>query len=286
MGDFIMTMSSDDERPAKPAPSTSAAPAKKPKPSSTKQSRKQQLEAAKRAKKQKRKTVDDASDLEPDSEPPVNSDDEGGPGGMTADFHFDGLGGGFVGDRRNNVWDAGIDYVTKKHANPRMTVDQIIARRAPKRDAKEQRKAAKAAKAEAGEDEDEDNSADELELEMMSDLEADLSAESEDDIERPEGAKADGTDEEEEEEEDSEDDEEEEKEPVEVDDGENWLKLGEKSSGEEESDEDDDEPAAAGGKFTNMVSVAIPELIVTLTRSRPRHRICRPCRRRRRGLRL
>lgn len=102
MADFIMTMSSDDEAPApKAAPRPAAAKGGK----KQKLSRKEQLKQAKGLKKLKRKRVDSASE--------EDEDDDGGMAGpasgdeeqvMAEDFHFDGLGGGFVGERRLQVW--------------------------------------------------------------------------------------------------------------------------------------------------------------------------------------
>ena len=102
MADFIMTMSSDDETPA---PTTSAKPAAA-KAKKTKLSRKEQLKNAKGLKKLKRKRVDSASEEEEEDDDrgiagPASGDEEQV---MAEDFHFDGLGGGFVGERRQQVW--------------------------------------------------------------------------------------------------------------------------------------------------------------------------------------
>ncbi|KAK4705521.1 ATP-dependent RNA helicase DDX27, partial [Phenoliferia sp. Uapishka_3] len=222
MADFIMTLSSDDEAPQqKQTPKTA-----QPKAGAKKQklSRKEQLKQAKGLKKQKRKRVDSASEGE-------EEEDDGGMAGppsgdeeqvMAEDFHFDGLGGGFVGERRQYVWDAGQSYIAARpNAIPRVTVDEIIARRDPERTAKSAARALRRAAAEkeaAGEGGDED----ELELEMLNELEGD----NEDD------------DEDEDEEENSEEESEDEKvvEDVVRDDDEDWLKLDELSDGEEEPD--------------------------------------------------
>ncbi|SGY17305.1 BQ5605_C015g07740 [Microbotryum silenes-dioicae] len=53
---------------------------------------------------------------------------------INSSFVFDGLGGGYVGTSRNSVWDAGDPYLVRRpNAIPRVTVDEIIARRAPTR---------------------------------------------------------------------------------------------------------------------------------------------------------
>lgn len=111
MSDFIMTLSSDDEGPAPAAPSTKAGSSKKKAAASSgKLTRKEQLAQKKgkgKAPKKgaKRKAFDQVSEEEDDDEESAMA----GPGDdeaekMASDFVFDGLGGGFVGDRRNNVW--------------------------------------------------------------------------------------------------------------------------------------------------------------------------------------
>lgn len=105
MSGFVLTIDSDDEsslpvqQAAKPQPKhTKKAPAPK-------LSRKDQLKAAKTAKKLKRKRVDSASEDDGEDEneaaAAVSGDEEQV---MADDFHFDGLGGGFVGERRQQVW--------------------------------------------------------------------------------------------------------------------------------------------------------------------------------------
>lgn len=103
--DFIMTLDSDDDVPQpKPTTSTNAKPAQSA--PARKLTRKEQLLARKNQKQPKqkkgKKTVVDHSDEEdePELQPKAGSDDEG----MAQDFVFDGLGGGFVGDRRQQVW--------------------------------------------------------------------------------------------------------------------------------------------------------------------------------------
>lgn len=96
-----MTMSSDEEGPALPRPSVPG----KAKPSG-KLTRKEQLalrKVSKPSKKasQKRKRVE-GSDQEEEEEEVIKSDDE--QNAMDGEFHFDGLGGGFVGERRMQVW--------------------------------------------------------------------------------------------------------------------------------------------------------------------------------------
>lgn len=105
MSDFIMTLSSDDEGPAQAAPSKATSSSKKKASSTGKLTRKEQLAQKKGAKaqqKQKRKRFDDVSEDEEESAMGAPGSDEAEK--MASDFVFDGLGGGFVGDRRNNVW--------------------------------------------------------------------------------------------------------------------------------------------------------------------------------------
>lgn len=102
-----MTMSSDEEGPSVPVQSTS----KSVKPTNQKLTRKEQLAASKKngkatkgvkpSKALKRKRVENSeSEGDEDSNAMVGSEDEG----MAKDFVFDGLGGGFVGEKRNQVW--------------------------------------------------------------------------------------------------------------------------------------------------------------------------------------
>ncbi|KPV78136.1 uncharacterized protein RHOBADRAFT_23094 [Rhodotorula graminis WP1] len=73
---------------------------------------------------------------------------------MDKGFVFDNFGGGFVGRDRNSVWDSGEAYIQKRpNAMPRVTVDEIIARRAPERAAA---KAAAEAQALLDDDDDDD----------------------------------------------------------------------------------------------------------------------------------
>lgn len=125
MSDFIMTLSSDDEAtPSVPVASTSKSARNL---SATKSTRKQQLQQSKKNKLKvlqkknnkkgqsiKRNAIDDVSDLEEQDDSDSNSDSDAGSRAqagqddeglkMSKDFVFDGLGGGFVGERRNNVW--------------------------------------------------------------------------------------------------------------------------------------------------------------------------------------
>lgn len=113
-----MTLSSDDE--AAPAPVASSSRPIKKSATTTKSTRKEQLQQSKNKKLKalqkskkgqqgKKKAVDDVSDLEQDSDSSdeatlaqTGDDDDGLK--MAKDFVFDGLGGGFIGERRNNVW--------------------------------------------------------------------------------------------------------------------------------------------------------------------------------------
>ena len=101
VNDFLMTMSSEDEA-AQPTASTS-----KPKALTKKLlSRKEQLAAKKGAKVgkkavQKRKRVEESEGSEEEQAVIASDDDQAA---MDGDFHFDGLGGGFVGEKRMQVW--------------------------------------------------------------------------------------------------------------------------------------------------------------------------------------
>ncbi|KAK4050391.1 nucleolar DEAD-box protein required for synthesis of 60S ribosomal subunit [Microbotryomycetes sp. JL201] len=142
MADLIMTMSSDDEqspeqRPAFARPSNAAARTQQhangsstqPK-KTTKQAKKKSKQAMKQAKQRGKRSIDDVSaDEQDDEDEPHEEQDDGA---MSKAFVFDGLGGGYVGSRRNDVWDGGDKYLVKRpNAMPRVTVDEIIARRAP-----------------------------------------------------------------------------------------------------------------------------------------------------------
>lgn len=98
--DFIMTLSSDEEGPSPSKASTSAS-SSRPKPAA-KLTRKEQLKARKGAKptKQKRKRTEGSSDEGEEEMVQPGSDEET----MSTDFVFDGLGGGFVGEKRQQVW--------------------------------------------------------------------------------------------------------------------------------------------------------------------------------------
>lgn len=106
MADLIMTMSSDDEQPVavKTAPSASNVKAER-----KDKRRKATKKAKKDAKRGKKRSMDDVSDQD-DSELEL-ANGRGGVGAdepddaqMAKNFVFDGLGGGYVGSRRNNVW--------------------------------------------------------------------------------------------------------------------------------------------------------------------------------------
>ena len=107
MADLIMTMSSDDEQPVavKTAPSASNVKAER-----KDKRRKATKKAKKDAKRGKKRSMDDVSDQD-DSELELANGGSGGGGAdepddaqMAKNFVFDGLGGGYVGSRRNNVW--------------------------------------------------------------------------------------------------------------------------------------------------------------------------------------
>ena len=101
--DFIMTMSSDDDAP--PQALSAGRTSKTKRAASAKLTRKEQLAQRKQSIKGKQSAKDkkrvEGSDAEEEDvvEEPKGSDEEG----MQADFVFDGLGGGFVGDRRQQV---------------------------------------------------------------------------------------------------------------------------------------------------------------------------------------
>jgi len=104
MADFIMTLDSDDEEFS--LPSTSSKPSL-----SKQQQRKQQDKASKQKQKLKKRQQKSKKVLDVDLSDQQSSDEEAeiatgfeGVGKMDKGFVFDGLGGGFVGDRRNNVW--------------------------------------------------------------------------------------------------------------------------------------------------------------------------------------
>lgn len=101
VNDFLMTMSSEDEAP-RPVASTSKAKALTKKMLT----RKEQLAAKKGLKAskkglQKRKRVEESEEEEEEQMVIASDDDQAA---MAEDFHFDGLGGGFVGEKRMQVW--------------------------------------------------------------------------------------------------------------------------------------------------------------------------------------
>lgn len=106
MADFIMTLDSDDDVPSQPLARPQQQPKKSKKPS--KDSLKK-LSKKKQQKKLKRVMDTELSDSgssaeEGEDESALVGGGDGGVGKMDKGFVFDGLGGGFVGDRRNNVW--------------------------------------------------------------------------------------------------------------------------------------------------------------------------------------
>ncbi|KAK4052203.1 nucleolar DEAD-box protein required for synthesis of 60S ribosomal subunit [Microbotryomycetes sp. JL221] len=196
MADLIMTMSSDDEfEPKVSAPTTiTREPRSKARDATTKNKRlskkQQKQQQQKQSKRNKRSTdADDNADADDNDEQDDNETrraqpDEDDDGAISKGFVFDGLGGGYVGSRRNDVWDGGDKYLVKKpNAMPRVTVDEIIARRAPIREAQrlqdeddeddEQHDSSEA---------DDDDDANSLEHEMMADLDEEFGGiESDDD---------------------------------------------------------------------------------------------------------
>ncbi|GAA5907541.1 hypothetical protein JCM6882_004400, partial [Rhodosporidiobolus microsporus] len=295
MPPFIMTLDSDDDAPNL-SPPPSSPPARKSTASSSlaaqqqhhakgkgKLTKAQQKAAAKAAankkkankkgKQQKEASSDEEDDDESDdeSEQGVSEDELGR---MDKGFVFDGLGGGFVGDRRNNVWDSGEAYIQKRpNALPRVTVDEIIARRAPERDAL---RAAKEAQALLDEFDDEEG--DELEKEMMEELEGDEDAwggigsgsgeENGSGEEEDEGSEADSEEDDDEDEPAEKMDAEEvaaekeqaEEEEEEEEGEENWLKLGEKEEGEEGSEEEEEDDKAEDGEAAPSGFAALADM--------------------------
>ncbi|GAA5837176.1 hypothetical protein JCM9279_005608 [Rhodotorula babjevae] len=280
MAGFIMTLDSDDDTLRSPSPppvlSSRNKPTKAhtaPAPQPAKPTKPTKL-TKKQRQKQKRADVAAASDLDDDDDEPALTTSAADPDGPKMDkgFVFDNFGGGFVGRDRNSVWDSGEAYIQKRpNAMPRVTVDEIIARRAPERAA-----AKAAAEAQALLDDDDDD--DDLELgsgddEMAdSDVEKEMLAQLEggeldfegidDDSDAVSGGESEdeggeGSDDEEEEEQSAAEDEVEAGEPAKAvkaaeagkggdvqDDDDNWLGIGEKSEGEEDEDEDEDDEAA------------------------------------------
>lgn len=107
MSDFIMTLDSDDDSSSL-VPTTSTSTSKQQlRKQQDKATTKQKQKATKKKRQQKSKKVLDVdlSDQQSsDEEAELNGVGFEGVGKMDKAFVFDGLGGGFVGDRRNNVW--------------------------------------------------------------------------------------------------------------------------------------------------------------------------------------
>ncbi|GAA6046585.1 hypothetical protein JCM3770_006222 [Rhodotorula araucariae] len=263
MAGFIMTLDSDDDTPRNSSPppppradSQRTAPAPAPKPA--KNLAKKHRNSKAKGKKPALANDDDDSDQEQDN------DQVGGAVKMDKGFVFDGFGGGFVGRDRNAVWDSGEAYIQKRpNALPRLTVDEIIARRAPERAAA---RAAAEAQALLDEDDDEDDDDDDDDEMADSELEKEMLAELEGGELDFEGIDADSDEVEGDDDDDESDDDEEEDEDADaleeapkkavkkapeaakqdkvpqaeasqgdvVEDDENWLGLGEKSDGEDE----------------------------------------------------
>ncbi|KAM0793768.1 hypothetical protein ACM66B_001186 [Microbotryomycetes sp. NB124-2] len=256
MADLIMTMSSDDEQPRAPQPSVATKSKRaRQQPSEPAQSSKKNRKHSKKDKKAQTKankrgkrSIDDVSDSDDETsdkdEPEMEQDD----GAMSKAFVFDGLGGGYVGSRRNDVWDGGDKYLVKRpNAMPRVTIDEIIARRAPIR-------AAQDALDEQDDDEDEeddaiegavsdDDDANSLEEEMIAELEQEFGG-----IDSDEEANINGRVSEQEEESSEQGDEDEavttqHSNGAEVvqDDEENWLELGDNKDEQDEAKSETDE---------------------------------------------
>ncbi|GAA5908090.1 DEAD/DEAH box helicase [Sporobolomyces salmoneus] len=258
MADFIMTLDSDDDVPSQPLARPQQQPKKSKKPS--KDSLKK-LSKKKQQKKLKRVMDTELSDSgssaeEGEDESALVGGGDGGVGKMDKGFVFDGLGGGFVGDRRNNVWDSGEAYIrARPNAMPRVTIDEIIARRAPEREAAKLTKETEALLAEGDDDLDDDDS--DLEAEMMAELGGEASEDEDEEDEEDEeefagiGSSDDeeGLDSEQEKEvekiegldEDDESEEEKEKAAEAEEEEDNWLGLGKVSDDEKEDDEDQDD---------------------------------------------
>ncbi|GAA5898184.1 hypothetical protein JCM8208_000174 [Rhodotorula glutinis] len=274
MAGFIMTLDSDDDTPRSPSPppllssrnkpAVAAIPSK-PAPSAPKSTKPAKL-TKKQRQKQKRADVAAVSDNDQDGddEPALTTsaaDPDGGK--MDKGFVFDNFGGGFVGRDRNSVWDSGEAYIQKRpNAMPRVTVDEIIARRAPERAAA---KAAAEAQAFLDDDDDDDDlefgsdddemADSDVEKEMIAQLEGgeldfegvddDSDASGGDESEEEDGE---GGDEEEQGSAMDEEDEVKAAEPAKTaasgkggdvqDDEDNWLGIGEKSEGEEDEVEE------------------------------------------------
>ncbi|GAA5848671.1 hypothetical protein JCM5353_000245, partial [Sporobolomyces roseus] len=245
MSDFIMTLDSDDDSSSL-VPTTSTSTSKQQlRKQQDKATTKQKQKATKKKRQQKSKKVLDVdlSDQQSsDEEAELNGVGFEGVGKMDKGFVFDGLGGGFVGDRRNNVWDSGEAYIqSRPNAMPRVTVDEIIARRAPEREAMKATLEAEALLAEEDDDE-------ELEAEMMAELQGSEGEHEEEEefkgIDSDDDQEDDGSDEEVEKElvgTEKEVENEQEKGEVVVDDEENWLGLGRVSDDEKEEDGADEE---------------------------------------------
>ncbi|GAA5997269.1 putative ATP-dependent RNA helicase [Rhodotorula paludigena] len=280
MAGFIMTLDSDDDAPRSPSPpparssSSNRQPTSAPAPASPAQLAKPKKLTKKQRQKQKRTDVGlAAQDAESDRDDEETTARGGADAGkMDKGFVFDGFGGGFVGRERNNVWDSGEAYIQKRpNAMPRVTVDEIIARRAPEREA-----ALAAAEAQAlldesdglggSDDEDDDGEDlgdDELEAEMIRELEnGELDFEGIDEDSDEEGAE--GADSEDEDDEAESDEEKADAETVAPkapakkaasaadveDDEENWLGIGQKSDAEDDDEVDEEQDAEEDAEMT------------------------------------
>ncbi|KAM0753401.1 hypothetical protein T439DRAFT_197542 [Meredithblackwellia eburnea MCA 4105] len=111
MGDFIMTLDSDDEGPQERLTTLSnSKPSKPSKNTNGKLTRKQQQQqqaataanstSKSKAAKGKKKLLDNDVDSDDERHNSTRKDD----GAIDAQFHFDSLGGGFVASTANLVW--------------------------------------------------------------------------------------------------------------------------------------------------------------------------------------
>ncbi|GAA6020245.1 hypothetical protein JCM10207_004384 [Rhodosporidiobolus poonsookiae] len=253
---LIYTIDSGDEAPdLSPPSSPRLAPKSKRSTASSSLDappNKQQKKHTKKQRNKHKRTLIQQAPSDDEDEQDEQRNHKGDDAQMNSGFVFDGLGGGFINDRRNNVWDSGEAYIQKKpNALPRVTVDEIIARRAPEREAKKAIASAQALLDESddellsGDDDDvldgEDELADsELEAEMLKELE-EGDFEGLDDLSGGDDEDEDEDDEEEGESDEEEEEEKEQKQGAEVEgEEENWLGIGEGSDAEAAEEEEDD----------------------------------------------
>ncbi|SCV68087.1 BQ2448_208 [Microbotryum intermedium] len=151
MSDFVYTLDSDDElKPLGGPVMLGFASASAPPPATRTKVAKQSREETRAARARGGATLlstktalvsaiwkQDRMSAQHDDDSTMGEDralgaDEGAQ--INSSFVFDGLGGGYIGASRNSVWDAGDPYLVRRpNVIPRVTVDEIIARRAPTR---------------------------------------------------------------------------------------------------------------------------------------------------------